>query len=50
MTELELSASLRWVGHIARMGDMKNEYKILVENLPKGRYHSENLDANWKIM
>jgi len=27
------SREMRWVEHVARMGEMRNEYKILVEKL-----------------
>jgi hypothetical protein len=30
------SRRMRWAGHVARMGEMKNAYRILVEK-PKGR-------------
>jgi hypothetical protein len=26
------SKRMRWVGHVTHMGNMRNEYKILVEN------------------
>jgi len=32
---------IRWVGHVAHMGVMRNPYNILSENL-KGRDHSED--------
>jgi hypothetical protein len=32
-------------GHPARMGEMRNAYKILIKNL-KGRDHSEDLDVD----
>jgi len=36
-------------GHVARTGEKKNAYKILVRNL-KGRDHSEKLDVHGKII
>jgi hypothetical protein len=36
------SKRIRWVGHVARMGDIRNAYKILVGNLQK-RDHLEDL-------
>jgi hypothetical protein len=30
------SKRINWVGHVARKGEMRNAYKILVEN-PKGK-------------
>jgi hypothetical protein len=32
------SSRMRWVGHVAYMGDMRNTYKILVRKL-KGKDH-----------
>jgi hypothetical protein len=32
---------IRWAGHAAHMGEMRNEYKSLVGNL-KGKDHSED--------
>jgi hypothetical protein len=37
-----------WEGHVARTGEMRNAYNILVENL-KGRHHSEDLGVDVKI-
>jgi hypothetical protein len=34
------SRRMGWVGHVERMGEMRNTQKILVRKL-KGRYHSE---------
>jgi hypothetical protein len=39
----------RWAGHVAHMRELKNEYKILSENL-KGRYHLEDLGIDEKII
>jgi hypothetical protein len=30
------SRNIRWAGHVARLGEMKNEYKIVVEK-PEGK-------------
>jgi hypothetical protein len=35
-------------GHVARMGEMRNVYKVMVEK-SEGRDHSENLDIDGKI-
>jgi hypothetical protein len=35
--------------HVAGMGEMKNAYIILVENV-KGRVHLEDLDIDGKIL
>jgi hypothetical protein len=32
----EIKSRIRWAGHVAPMGDMKNLYKILVRN-PEGK-------------
>jgi hypothetical protein len=32
------SDRLRWSGHVARVGDVKNAYKVLVDDL-KGKYY-----------
>jgi hypothetical protein len=44
------SRGMRWVGHVARMREMRNAYKIYFGNL-KGRYHSEEVgvDGRTKI-
>jgi hypothetical protein len=36
-------------GHVARMGETKNAYNILVENL-KGRDYSEELNVDGKVI
>jgi hypothetical protein len=43
------SRRMGWVGHVARMGEMRNTYKILVEIL-KGRDHSEDLGVDARII
>jgi hypothetical protein len=43
------SRRMRWAGHVDRLGAMRNEYKILVENL-KERDCLENLGVNYKII
>jgi len=39
---------MRWVGHIACIGEMKHEYKILFGNL-KGRDLLEDLGIDGRI-
>jgi hypothetical protein len=39
---------MRCAGHVARMVDMRNAYKILLENL-KGRDYAEDLGVDGKI-
>jgi hypothetical protein len=36
---------MKWVEHVARMGEMRNAYNIFVENL-KGRDHSEDIGVD----
>jgi hypothetical protein len=43
------SRIMRWAGHVARMGELRNTDDILVRR-PKGRDHSENLDIVGKII
>jgi hypothetical protein len=43
------SRRLRWAGHILRMGEARNAYNILLENL-KGRDHLEDLGVYGKII
>jgi hypothetical protein len=40
---------MEWTGHIARMGEMRNAYKIWSECL-KGRDRSEDLGADRRII
>jgi hypothetical protein len=40
---------MRWVAHVAYIGDMKNAYKILVGVL-KERYHIRDLGINEMIL
>jgi hypothetical protein len=40
---------MRWRGHVARIGEMRNAYSVLVENL-EGIYRSEDLGADGKII
>jgi hypothetical protein len=38
-----------WVGHVARMGDVRNAKKNWLENL-KGRDHSKDLGVDVRII
>jgi hypothetical protein len=40
---------VRWVGHVAHLGEMRNAYKILSDSL-KGRDHLEDLGMDGKII
>jgi hypothetical protein len=42
------SRRMRWAGHVASMGEMRNVYKILVGK-PEGKSHSEELSVDRKI-
>jgi hypothetical protein len=44
-----IKSRIRWVWHVAWMGEMKNTYKILVGNL-KGRDNSEDLALDEEII
>jgi hypothetical protein len=43
------SRRIRWIGHVAHMGKMRNAYKILLEIL-KGRDRSEDLGVDGMII
>jgi hypothetical protein len=43
------SRRMKWAGHVACMGEMRNTSKILLENL-KGKHHSEDLGVDGKII
>jgi len=40
---------MRWAEHVARMGKMKNAYKILIGK-PEVKKHSEDLGVDGKVM
>jgi hypothetical protein len=40
---------MRWAGHVQQMGEMRNTFCILVENM-KGRDHSEDIDVDGRII
>jgi hypothetical protein len=40
------SRSMRWAGHVARMGDNKNAYRLLVEK-PEGKRPLERPRRRW---
>jgi hypothetical protein len=44
------SRRMRWAGHVARMGEQRNAYRILVGN-PEGKDHWEDQDVGgWTIL
>jgi hypothetical protein len=40
---------MRWAGHIAHMGDMRNVYTTLIGK-PKWKNHLEDLDVDGKVI
>jgi hypothetical protein len=40
---------MRWAGHVADTGDIRNAYKILVRK-PEGKIHSEDLSIDGRIL
>jgi hypothetical protein len=42
-----IKSRMRWAGHIALMGEMRNAYKSLVRNL-KGRDHMYLGEIKWE--
>jgi hypothetical protein len=40
---------MRWVGYVARIGEISSGYRTLVGNM-KGRTHSEDIDPDGKII
>jgi hypothetical protein len=43
------SRRMRWVGHVARIGDVRNPYTVLSENV-KRRDHLEHPGINGKVI
>jgi hypothetical protein len=43
------SRRMRWTGHVARMGEMRNAYKFWSGNL-RVRDHSEDLGVDGRII
>jgi hypothetical protein len=43
------SRKMRWAGHVARVGDRRPAYRILVGR-PKGRNHLEYLGVDGRII
>jgi hypothetical protein len=43
------SRSMRWEGHVALIGDMRNAYNIFIGK-PERREYSEDLDVDGKII
>jgi hypothetical protein len=40
---------MRWVEHVARVGEIRIIYRIFVGN-PEGRDHLEDIDLDWKVL
>jgi len=49
IARLSKSRRLRWVGHVACMGDMRNLFKMLVGS-PKGKDHSQDEGLGGRII
>jgi hypothetical protein len=45
-----MSRRMKWAGHVAHMGKMRNAYKILVGKPEDKKDHSEDLDVDVKIL
>jgi hypothetical protein len=43
-----IKARMRWAGHVARMGEVRGAYNILVGK-PEGRKHWEDLSVDGRI-
>jgi hypothetical protein len=43
------SRRMRWVGHVALMGDVRNSHSIFVQK-PERRCHSEDLGVDGNII
>jgi hypothetical protein len=43
------SRKMRWAGHVARIGGIRNALTVLLENL-KRKHHFEDQDADLKII
>jgi hypothetical protein len=43
------SRRMRWAGHVARMGEKRNAYRLLVGN-PEGKNHQEDQDIGYWII
>jgi hypothetical protein len=46
---LDAKINGRWAGHVARMGEKRNIYKILIVNL-KERYYAEDVGIDGRII
>jgi hypothetical protein len=42
------SKRMRWAGHVARMGEWRNIYRVLIGNL-KGKYHLEGQGVDGRM-
>jgi hypothetical protein len=41
---------MRWAGHVARMGEKRNAYRLFVRK-PEGNHHYEDQDVGgWTIL
>jgi hypothetical protein len=44
------SRRMRWAGHVARMGERRNAYRILVESRKEGDHWEDQDVAGWTIL
>jgi hypothetical protein len=49
ITRVIKSRRMRWAGHVARMGEERGSYRILVGR-PEGRSHLEDPDVDGRII
>jgi hypothetical protein len=50
VTRVMKSRRMRWMEHVARVGEMRNENKMLIAENLKGRDQSEDLGVDGKII
>jgi hypothetical protein len=43
------SRSLRWVEHVAGMGEKRNSYRVLVRKTEREK-HLEDIDSDWRAI
>jgi hypothetical protein len=40
---------MRWKGHVAYMGEMRNTYKVLIR-IPEGKNHSDDISIYGRLI
>jgi hypothetical protein len=48
LTNFKLARRMRWAGHVARMGEGRNVYRVLVGK-PEGKDHLEDQDVDGRM-